>query len=273
MIALNAATGEVRSGQVDAPDGFEQWLLKFDGVRDHQLGEPAGYGRIEYAYPLMAEAAGITMMPCRLLEEGGRAHFMTRRFDRPGGHRKLHLQSLCALAHFDFNEPDRWSYEQAFQVMRQLRLPYPDAEQQFRRLVFNVAARNQDDHTKNIAFLMDEDGQWRLSPAFDVTYAYNPSGTWTARHQMSVGGKREGIGRADLLALADEMNIRRAADLVDEVAAAVALWPEFAQLAGVGRRHRAPHRGDPSAVARLPPGRGLILHIRIFGQIKSDFRS
>ncbi len=233
VIALNPDTGEVRSGQVDAPDGFEQWLLKFDGVRDLQLGEPAGYGRIEYAYALMAGAAGIAMMPCRLLEEGGRAHFMTRRFDRPGGHRKLHLQSLCALAHFDFNLPDRWSYEQAFQVMRQLRLPYPDAAQQFRRLAFNVVARNQDDHTKNIAFLMDRDGQWSLAPAFDVTYAYNPAGTWTARHQMSVGGKREGIERTDLLGLADEMNIRKAHALVDEVTAAVALWPEFAQAAGV----------------------------------------
>ncbi len=233
VIALNPDTGEVRSGQVDAPAGFEHWLLKFDGVSDQQLGEPAGYGRIEYAYALMAGAAGIAMMPCRLLEEGGRAHFMTRRFDRPAGNRRLHLQSLCAIAHFDFNQPDRWSYEQAFQVMRQLRLPYPAAEQQFRRLVFNVAARNQDDHTKNIAFLMDHDGQWSLAPAFDMTYAYNPSGTWTARHQMSVGGKREGLGRTDLLALAGEMNIRKAPDLIAEVAAAVAHWPEFAQQAGV----------------------------------------
>lgn len=241
VIAVNDATGEIRSGQVDAPDGFDHWILKFDGVRDAQLGDPAGYGRIEFAYWRMATAAGIAMTPCRLLEEGGRAHFMTRRFDRPGGGRKRHLQSLCAVAHADFNQPDRWSYEQAFQVMRRLRLPYPDAAEQFRRLAFNVAGRNQDDHTKNIAFLMDEDGVWRLSPAFDVTYAYNPGGLWTARHQMSVGGKREGIGRDDLLALAGEMNIRGARDILAEVDAAVAGWPGFAAEAGV----------DDDAIARI----------------------
>ncbi len=233
VIALNEKTGQVRSGQVDAPDGYTHWLLKFDGVHDHQLGEPAGYGRIEYAYSLMAKACGITMTPCRLLEEDDRAHFMTRRFDRPDGHRKLHLQSLCAMAHFDFNEPAMWSYEQAFQVMRELRLPYPDAVQQYRRMVFNVVARNQDDHTKNIAFVMTESGEWRLSPAYDVTYAYNPAGTWTARHQMSINGKREGIELADLLAVADEMNIRKARDVVAEVTESVGRWPEFAAAAGV----------------------------------------
>ena len=233
VIAVNDATGEVRSGQAAAPAGFAHWLLKFDGVHDLQLGESAGFGRIEYAYALMAAAGGLDMMPCRLLEEGGRAHFMTRRFDRPDQGGKLHLQSLCAMAHFDFNQPARWSYEQAFQVMRELRLPSTDAEQQFRRLVFNVAAQNRDDHTKNIAFVMDGEGRWRLSPAFDVTFAFNPGGPWTARHQMSVNGKREGIGRDDLLAVAGEMNIRRARDLVAEVAAAVARWPEFAAAAQV----------------------------------------
>ncbi len=246
VIAINDATGEVRSGQVEAPEGFRHWLLKFDGVHDGQLGEPAGYGRIEYAYAGMAAACGIIMTECRLLEEGGRAHFMTRRFDRPGGKRRLHLQSLCAVAHMDFNDPTRWSYEQAFQVMRELRLPYPDAEQQFLRLAFNVAARNQDDHTKNIAFLMDEEGAWRLSPAFDLTYAYNPAGDWTARHQMSVAGKRDGVERADLLALAREMNIRQADDLLDQVQDAVSRWPEFAAAAGVPeadtRRIGASHR-------------------------------
>lgn len=233
VIALNDATGEVRSGQVAAPAGFSHWLLKFDGVHDYQLGAPAGYGRIEYAYHLMATACGIDMAECRLLPEGDRAHFLTRRFDRPEGRGKQHLQSLCALGHFDFNEPAMWSYEQAFQVMRELRLPYPDAEQQYRRLVFNVVARNQDDHTKNIAFLMDQDGQWRLSPAFDVTYAYNPGGAWTARHQMSINGKREGIEPADLWAVADEMNIRQSRDVVAEVLAAVRQWPEFAARAEV----------------------------------------
>ena len=241
VIALNDKTGEARSGQVAAPDGFAHWLIKFDGVHDHRLGDPAGYGRIEYAYFLMATACGINMAPCRLLPEGDRAHFMTRRFDRPQGNRKLHLQSLCALGHFDFNEPAMWSYEQAFQVMRELRLPYPDAEQQFRRLVFNVVARNQDDHTKNIAFLMDEEGEWRLSPAFDVTYAYNPDGAWTARHQMSVNGKREGIELADLMALATEMNIRQGREVVAAVLAAVGQWNGFAAEAGV----------DDEAAARI----------------------
>jgi len=239
VIAVNDATGEVRSGQVEAPEGFDHWILKFDGVRDSQLGEPAGYGRIEFAYHKMATACGIEMMPCRLLEESDRAHFMTRRFDRPGGGRKLHLQSLCAVAHFNFNLAGAHSYEQAFQVMRELRLPYPEAEQQFRRTVFNIIARNQDDHTKNIAFLMDPDGRWRLSPAFDVTYAYNPGGDWTGRHQMTLAGKREGFTRDDLLTVGREMSIKKAADIVAEVGGAVARWPEFAAAAGVDEERAA----------------------------------
>ena len=233
VVAVNDSTGEVRSGQVAVPPGFRHWLLKFDGVHDHELGAPAGYGRIEYAYAAMAAAAGITMMPCRLLEEGGRAHFMTRRFDRTDAGEKRHLQSLCAMAHLDFNQPDRHAYEQAFQVMRRLRLPYPAAEEQYRRMVFNVIARNQDDHTKNIAYLMDRDGTWSLAPAFDVTYAYNPDGAWTARHQMSVNGRREGITRTDLLAVATEMNIRKADDVIADVASAVRRWTTFAAAAGV----------------------------------------
>ena len=246
VIAVNDQTGEIRSGQVAAPAGFEQWLLKFDGVTDATLGDPKGYGRIEYAYHTMATAAGIAMTECRLLEEHDRAHFMTRRFDRPGGERRLHVQSLCAMAHFDFNDPQAYSYEQAFQVMRELRLPYVDAEQQYRRLVFNIVARNQDDHTKNIAYLMDRRGHWRLSPAFDVVYAFNPQGRWTSRHQMSVNGKREGILRDDLLAVGQEMNIKRAGRIVDEIVEAVAGWPLHARNAGVetatieaiGKQHR-----------------------------------
>jgi serine/threonine-protein kinase HipA len=239
VIAVNDATGEVRSGQVEAPEGFDHWILKFDGVRDSQLGEPAGYGRIEFAYHKMATASGIEMAPCRLLEESDRAHFMTRRFDRPGSGRKLHLQSLCAVAHFDFNAAGAHSYEQAFQVMRELRLPYPDAAQQFRRTVFNIMARNQDDHTKNIAFLMDTDGQWRLSPAFDVTYAYNPDGDWTNRHQMTLAGKREGFPREDLLTVGRKMSIKKCEDVLAEVREAVARWPEFAAAAGVPEERAA----------------------------------
>jgi serine/threonine-protein kinase HipA len=235
VIAINDATGEVRTGQVDAPDGFAHWILKFDGVTDRTLGDPAGYGRIEYAYHEMALAAGIGMTECRLFEERGRAHFMTRRFDRPAAGGRIHQQSLCAIAHFDFNAPGSYSYEQAFQVIRRLRLPYEDTEQQYRRMVFNVAARNQDDHTKNIAFLMDRDGHWRLSPAFDVIYAYNPGGEWTSRHQMSVAGKRDGITRDDLLAVGREMSVKHAAVIIDEVGEAVSRWAGFAADAGVDR--------------------------------------
>jgi len=246
VIAINEATQEIRSGQVEVPEGFAHWLLKFDGIGDETLGDPAGYGRIEYAYARMASAAGIAMTECRLLEEGGRAHFMTRRFDRVPGGGKRHMQSLCAMAHFDFNDPASYSYEQVFRVMRDLQLPCADAEQQYRRMAFNVAARNQDDHTKNIAFLMGADGTWRLSPAFDLTYAYNPVGRWTHRHQLSVNGKRDGIEREDLLVVGREMNIRKHAEIIDLVSAAVANWSRFAaearvaadQAAAIGATHR-----------------------------------
>lgn len=228
VIALNEDTGEVRSGQLSAPAGFKHWLLKFDGVQDSTLGDPAGYGRIELAYHHMATAAGIEMQPCRLLEEGGRAHFMTRRFDRTDTGERRHLQSLCALGHHDFNNPGATSYEQAFQVMGRLHLTYPERRQQFLRMAFNVMARNQDDHTKNIAYLMDRQGQWRLAPAFDVTFAYNPHGNWTDRHQMTVAGKRENITRGDLLEVARLVGVKKADALVDQVREAVARWAEFA---------------------------------------------
>ncbi|MCB1968611.1 MAG: type II toxin-antitoxin system HipA family toxin, partial [Candidatus Accumulibacter sp.] len=179
VIAWNVETGELRSGQIAAGEGFDYWLLKFDGVsanRDKELDDPKGYGAIEYAYHLMAKAAGITMTDCRLLEENGRRHFMTRRFDRLAGGEKLHMQSLCALAHLDFNQPGAHGYEQALLTIRQLQLPMAALEEQFRRMAFNIVARNQDDHVKNIAFLMDKQGRWSLAPAFDVTYSYNPSG-------------------------------------------------------------------------------------------------
>ncbi|MCH7589075.1 MAG: type II toxin-antitoxin system HipA family toxin [Chloroflexi bacterium] len=231
IIALNDETQEVRSGQVEAPSGFDYWVLKFDGVKDNTLGDPAGYGRIEYAYYGMAIKAGIRMMECRLLEENGRAHFLTRRFDRVKG--KLHLQSLCAIAHFDFNSPGAYSYEQAFQVNRELRLPYEDMEQLYRRMVFNVVARNQDDHTKNIAYLMDEDGKWRLSPAFDVIYSYNPRGAWTSKHQMTINGKRDAFLKDDLLHVGEEMGIRGAKQILDQIVEVVSNWELFAKDAGV----------------------------------------
>ena len=238
VIAWNRDTNEVRSGQIAAGEGFDYWLLKFDGVsgnKDKELEDPKGYGAIEYAYHLMAQAAGVTMSECRLLEENGRRHFMTRRFDRLPGGGKLHAQSLCALAHFDFNNPGAYAYEQALLLMRQLNLPMAAVEQQFRRMVFNVIARNQDDHVKNIAFLMDQEGIWLLSPAFDMTYSYNPSGDWTAQHQMSINGKRDGFTIEDFRACAKSalMKRGRAETIVEEVRAAVAQWPEYADTARV----------------------------------------
>jgi serine/threonine-protein kinase HipA len=212
VIAWNSTTNEVRSGQVKAPSGFEYWLMKFDGVtnnKDRDLADPQGFGAIEYAYSLMAKAAGIRMSECRLFEESGRRHFMTKRFDRLDDGEKLHMQSLGALAHFDFNNPVAHSYEQALTVIRRLGLPMEAVEEQFRRMVFNVIARNQDDHVKNIAFLMDKSGKWSLSPAFDIMYAYNPSGAWTASHQMSLAGKRDGFTLADLKAVAETASMKR----------------------------------------------------------------
>jgi serine/threonine-protein kinase HipA len=243
VIAWNRATNEVRSGQIAAGEGFEYWLLKFDGVagnKDKELEDPKGYGAIEYAYHLMAQAAGITMSECRLLEENGRRHFMTRRFDRLAGGSKLHMQSLCALAHFDFNQAGAYGYEQALLTIRQLNLPMAAVEEQFRRMVFNVVARNQDDHVKNIAFLMDKQGEWSLAPAFDVTFSYNPTGSWTATHQMTLNGKRDGFTLEDFERCAKSalMKRGRAATILQEVQAAVRRWPEFADAAKLSDKWR-----------------------------------
>lgn len=233
VIAYNQETGEVRSGQMKAPEGFTQWLLKLDGVTNQELGDPKHYGRIEYAYYLMALRAGIEMMPSRLVEENGRAHFMTRRFDRTDNNQKLHMQTLCGLAHFDYKLLRAYSYEQAFQVMRQLHLPYSQAQEMFRRMVFNVVSRNQDDHTKNISFLMTPDGKWQLSPAYDVTWAYNPTGEWTSQHQMSINGKWTNITRSDLMTVAGSMHINRPDEIIEQVQDAVAAWPEAARKAEI----------------------------------------
>lgn len=233
VIAWNEETHEVRSGQIKAGDGFGYWLLKFDGVsgnRDKENEDPRGYGVTEFAYHLMARAAGISMSECRLMEEGGRRHFMTRRFDRLAGGEKLHMQSLAALAHLDFNRAGAHSYEQAFLVIQQLSLPMASVEEQFRRMAFNIVARNQDDHVKNIAFLMDREGSWSLSPAFDLTYSFNPGGAWTATHQMTMNGKREGFTRGDFDACAKAAGMKRgrAGAILHEVIAAVKEWPRFA---------------------------------------------
>ncbi len=246
VLAWNRQTGEFRSGQVKVDEGYEHWLVKFDGVsnnRDKELADPQGFGKIEYAYHLMATAAGIDMSECRLHHEGGRSHFMTRRFDRDGRGRKLHMQSLGAMQHFDFNDPAAYSYEQAALTIRNLGLGMDVVEQQVRRAIFNVVARNQDDHVKNIAFLMDRSGTWRLSPAYDVAYSYNPSGIWTRDHQMSLAGKRKNFTHDDLLAFASNVGVKavRAKRTIEEVAEAVGRWRAFAEEAQV----------DPSDMSRI----------------------
>lgn len=233
VIALHPETGEIRSGQLDAPEGFEHWLLKFDGMgEDQELGTSQNYGRIEYAYHLMARAAGIHMTPCRLLKENGRAHFMTQRFDREGQSGRHHMQTLCAMAHVDYKKKGTNAYAQLFHTLGQLALPYEDLEEAFRRMVFNVMARNCDDHTKNFAFLLRQGGtRWELAPAYDVTFAHNPKGEWTHQHLMSVNGKFKGFDVADLLAEADRFGVGTAKRVIEEVRAAVLRWPEFAQQA------------------------------------------
>lgn len=227
VIAYNDETGEVRSGQIDAPAGFNYWLLKLDGVTNKEPGDPEHFGEVEYIHYLLAREAGIEMTECRLLEENGRAHFMTRRFDRENGE-KVHMQTLCGMAHYDFRRMHVYSYEQAFAVMRQLHLPYVQAEEFFRRMVYNVVARNQDDHTKNISFLMDKSGTWRLSPAYDMSWSYNPQGDWTSQHQMSINGKWTDITREDVLAVAKNMNIKHAPQIIDQVNEAISHWQTLA---------------------------------------------
>jgi len=231
VIAMNE-NGKIMSGQAQIPKDYDYWLLKFDGVTDLELGEPKGYGRIEYAYYLMAKDAGINITQCKLLEENGRAHFMTKRFDRVNG-KKFHMQSLCGLAHYDFNMAGAYSYEQAFEVMRKLRLSKAEAAEQFRRMIFNIITRNQDDHTKNISFLMNQNGQWTLSPAYDITYSHNPTGMWTNQHQMSVNGKRDHFTRQELIETGKAISISKPEDIINQVLSSVSNWMAFAKQAGV----------------------------------------
>ena len=233
IIAYNKETGEVRSGQIKAPDGFDYYLIKLDGVSaEAGFRETENYGRLEYSFSELVRECGIEMTGCSLIEENGRAHFLTRRFDREDG-RKVHMQTLCGLAHYDFRLRRGYSYEQAFNVMRRLRLPYSQAQEMFRRMVFNVVVRNQDDHTKNISFLMDPNGRWRLSPAYDMGFAYNPSGAWTATHQMSINGKFDDLTRTDLLEFAAANNIKNASEIIDQICETASTWPELARNCGV----------------------------------------
>lgn len=252
ILAWNSDTGEFRSGQVKAGEGFTYWLMKFDGIsnnRDKELADPQGFGLIEYGFYLLALAAGIDMSECRIHHEGGRAHFMTQRFDRSASGQKLHMQSLAALRHYDFNAAGAYSYEQAVETIRLLGLPAHDIEQQFRRAVFNVLIRNQDDHVKNIAFLMNRKGEWRLSPAYDVSYAYNPDGSWTHQHQMSLNGKRDGFALSDLIEFGIFCGFKpkKAEAIVRDIHAHVDDWMSYAEQAGVAEGaaaaiHRAMRR-------------------------------
>lgn len=228
VIAYNEKTGAVRSGQTNAPKDFEHWMIKLDGVHAIQLGASKGYGRVEMAYHNMAKACGIEMMPCKLLEENGRAHFMTKRFDRSGSNTKHHIQSFCAMQHFDFNLVNNFSYEQLFQTMRTLKLSYPEIDQMYRRMVFNVLAKNCDDHTKNFSFILKQNTKWALAPAYDICHAYRPGSEWVSRHALSINGKRDSITKVDLLQIAKTVNCSKANEIIDEVNQAVNRWKFFA---------------------------------------------
>jgi serine/threonine-protein kinase HipA len=235
-IAWNHDSGEIRAGQFDVEPGFEHWLLKFDGMgNDRELGQSQDHGRIEYAYYLMAQRAGLKMAPCHLLEENGRAHFMTRRFDRDGN-QKHHMQSLCAMARLDYKQKATHDYSQLFQTIKVLGLPYEAFEDAFRQMVFNVMARNCDDHTKNFSFLMKQGGAWELAPAYDVTFAHNPNGEWTYQHLMAMNGKFSGIKEEDALSIADRFGIGTAPKVIEAVKEAVKAWPEFAQAAEISEK-------------------------------------
>jgi len=236
VIAYNKNTGEVKSGQTNAPKGFEHWLLKLDGVSDAQFGESSGYGRVEYAYYLMAIDSGVEMMECKLLEENNRAHFMTKRFDREGGDTKHHIQTFCGIQHYDYNNMQSFSYEQLFQTMRLLKLTYPEAEQMFRRMVLNVMASNNDDHTKNFSFRMKKDSKWELSPAYDVCYSYDPSSVWVSQHALSINGKRKGFVREDLLTIAKSNNIKKADKIIEEIKTVVCNWKKYAKKVNVNEK-------------------------------------
>ena len=228
VIAYNERTGEVKSGQTKAPNGFEHWLIKLDGVSDVQLGASKGYGRVEMAYYNMAKACGIDMMQSQLLEENGRAHFMTKRFDREGGEIKHHIQTFCGLKHFDFNQVNSFSYEQLFQTMRELKLDYQDTEQMFRRMVFNVIAQNCDDHTKNFSFRLKKEGKWELSPAYDICYAYRPDNRWISQNALSMNNKRKNVTKEDLLSVENTIKTKKAVSIINEISENVSQWKKFA---------------------------------------------
>ena len=238
VIAYDPKTGEVRSGQTNVPKGFSHWIIKFDGVTDRQFGVSSGYGRVEMAYHYMATDCGIEMTECKLLEENGRAHFMTKRFDRFENNEKLHVQTFCGMRHYDFNDVFSYSYEQLFETMRFLSLAYPQAEQLYRRMVFNVMSRNCDDHSKNFAFVMDRSGNWNLSPAYDVSHAYRPGSDWVSQHSLSINSKRKDITRQDLLEVARQMNVKKAGKIISQISSVIGNWNEYAEKTKVDKSLR-----------------------------------
>ena len=245
VLAFNDDFTQVRSGQTDTPPGFTHYLMKFDGVNEHNpgketFGDPIGYGAMEYVYHLIAKRCGITMTPCHLLQEGKRRHFITQRFDRAQND-KLHVQTLCGLAHIDYKQPGSFSYEELFSVLRRLKLPSTDAEQVMKRLVFNIVARNHDDHAKNFAFML-HGNRWSLAPAYDLAYSYKPGSKWVNSHWMSLNGKRDGFTRADfytLEKLSPLFTRRKIDNLLDETIEQLSQWSNLAKKWDV-----------PSALAR-----------------------
>jgi len=233
VIAFNPKTAEVRSGQTNVPRGFEHWLIKLDGVSDEQFGESSGWGRVEYAYYLMAKACGIEIMESRLLEENQRAHFITRRFDREDGNIKHHVQTLCGIQHYDYNNMHAYSYEQLFQTMRSLKLSYPEAEQMFRRMVFNVMAKNCDDHSKNFSFRLKKGERWELSPAYDLCYSYDPQSIWVSQQTLSINEKRKNINKNDLMTIANANTIKKGEKIISEINEIIREWKYFADQANV----------------------------------------
>ncbi|MBA7551003.1 hypothetical protein ES705_43536 [subsurface metagenome] len=229
VIAFNKKSGEVRSGQTNAPKGFEHWLIKLDGVSNTQFGSSHGLGRVEYAYYLMAKDCGINMMDCELFEENERTHFMTKRFDREGSKTKHHIQTFCGIQHFDYNNLYGYSYEQLFQTMRMLKMTYPEAEQMFRRMVFNAMATNYDDHTKNFSFRLKLDGKWELAPAYDVCYSYASDNIWVSQHTLSINGKHQGLNKADFMEIAKANNIKKGEKIIKEIKETVCSWPQYAE--------------------------------------------
>ncbi len=238
LIAFNESTKEVRSGQTKVPNGFSHWLLKLDGVSGVQFGDSYGWGRIEYAYHLMAKECGIEMTECFLLEENDRAHFMTKRFDREGSNTKHHIQTLCGINHFDYGNLYGYGYEQVFQTMRMLNLPHPQAEQMFRRMVFNVLATNCDDHTKNFSFRLKKDGVWELAPAYDVCYSFDSINIWVNQQTLSVNGKHKGINKNDFMTIAKANNIKKGEQIIDEINKVVKNWNDFALKVKVNESKR-----------------------------------